>query len=134
LHSRYSRLIKHSLSAKKKSYSPYSKFSVGAALLTKKNKIYTGTNIENASYSLCICAERVVFSKAITEGEKEFKAIAISTGNSVPVYPCGACRQFMYEFCDDLDIIIVYSNEKSVITKLSKLLPEGFNRSDLKKK
>ncbi|MBV6479850.1 MAG: Cytidine deaminase [Ignavibacteria bacterium] len=131
MHSKYSRLIKLSISAKSKSYSPYSKFKVGAALLTAGNKVYTGANIENASFSLCVCAERVVFSKAISEGEKKFKAIAISTGNSKPVFPCGACRQFMYEFCDDLDIIIVNSEKKFVITKLSELLPKGFNRKNL---
>lgn len=134
MHSKYSRLIKLSISAKKKSYSPYSKFKVGAALLTGKNKVYTGANIENASFSLCICAERVVFSKAISEGETNFKAIAISTGNSEPVFPCGACRQFMYEFCDDLDIIIVNSEKSFVTAKLSELLPKGFNKRNLRGK
>ena len=132
LHSKYSRLIKLSISAKKNSYSPYSKFSVGAALLTTGNKIFTGTNIENASYSLCICAERVAFSKAISEGERYFTAIAISSGSKSPAFPCGACRQFMFEFAEDLDIIIVKSEKKFEITKLSDLLPFGFNNKYLK--
>jgi len=127
----YVKLIEHSIAAKKFSYSPYSKFSVGAALLTSNNKIYTGTNIECASYSLSICAERVAFSKAISEGEKKFKAVAITSSKNIFVYPCGACRQFMYEFDKDIDVILVKSKSKFTIIKLSKLLPEGFDKNSL---
>src|SRR4030095_1185717 len=94
VNSKYLELIDHSIKAKKFSYSPYSKFSVGVALLTSKNTIYTGTNVECASYSLSICAERVAFSKAVSEGEKKFIAIAVSSSKDMYVYPCGACRQF----------------------------------------
>lgn len=132
MHPDYSKLAEISIAAKKNSYSPYSKFSVGAALLTAGNKIYTGTNVENASYSLCICAERVAFAKAISEGEKKFVAIAIYTSKKSPAFPCGACRQFMFEFCQDLDVIIVKSKSNFKIKKLSELLPDGFNNKYLK--
>ncbi len=127
----YVKLIEHSIEAKKFSYSPYSKFSVGAALLTSKNKIYTGTNVECASYSLSLCAERVAFSKAISEGEKKFKAVAITSSRNIFVYPCGACRQFMYEFGKDIDVILVKSKNQFTIKKLSNLLPEGFDKNSL---
>lgn len=127
----YNKLIEQSIKAKKNSYSPYSKFSVGAALLTSNNKIFTGANVECASYSLCICAERVAFTKAVSEGEKKFKAIAISSSNNEYVFPCGACRQFMSEFANDLDIIIVKSKKDFLIKKLSVLIPEVFNKKSL---
>ena len=131
MHSKYSELIEHSIKARKFSYSPYSKFSVGAALLTSENKIFTGTNIECASYSLCICAERVAFAKAISEGENNFKAIAISSSSSDYIYPCGACRQFMSEFAEDLDILIIKSKKNFILKKLSELIPEAFNKKSL---
>lgn len=127
----YNKLIEQSIKAKKFSYSPYSEFSVGAALLTYNNKIYTGTNVECASYSLCICAERVAFTKAISEGVKNFKAVAISSSINEYVFPCGACRQFMSEFADELDIIIVKSKNDFLIKKLSELIPEVFNKKSL---
>ncbi|MEO8665294.1 MAG: cytidine deaminase [Ignavibacteria bacterium] len=128
---KYLELIDQSIKAKKFSYSPYSKFSVGAALLTSKNKIYTGTNIECASYSLSICAERVAFSKAVSEGEKKFTAIAVSSSNDIYVYPCGACRQFMNEFGEGLDVIIVRSKKNFIIKKLSELFPGPFDKNSL---
>ncbi|MDF4756131.1 cytidine deaminase, partial [Vibrio parahaemolyticus] len=82
-----------------KAYIPYSKFPVGAALVTKEGKIYTGCNIENASYGLCNCAERTALFKAVSEGDKEFVAIAIVADTKRPVPPCGACRQVMVELC-----------------------------------
>lgn len=132
LHPDYSKLIEYSIKAKKFSYSPYSKFSVGVALLTLNNKIYTGTNVESASFSLSICAERVAFSKAVSEGFKKFKAIAISTSIKEYVYPCGACRQFMNEFGNSIDIIIVKSEKDYIIKKLYELLPGAFDRNSLK--
>lgn len=130
----YIKLIELAIAAKKFSYSPYSKFSVGAALLTTGNKFYTGTNIENAAYSLSICAERVAYTKAVSEGAKKFKAIAITSGINDFVYPCGACRQFMFEFGKDTDIILVKSKNQIIIKKLSELLPEGFDKNSLLKK
>ncbi len=132
MHPLYSELIELSIKAKKHSYSPYSKFSVGAALLTSNNKIYTGTNVESASYSLSICAERVAFTKAVSEGEKKFRAIAISASIKDYIYPCGACRQFMYEFGKDLDVIIIKSKKDFLIKKLADLLPGAFDKRSLK--
>lgn len=129
----YFKLIEHSIAAKKNSYSPYSKFSVGAAVLSLNNKIYTGTNVECASYSLTICAERVAFSKAISEGEKKFKAVAITSSKNIFIFPCGACRQFMYEFGNDIDVILVKSKNQFTIRKLLELLPEGFDKNFLLK-
>jgi len=129
----YAKLIELSILTKQFSYSPYSKFSVGAALLTANNKIYTGTNIECASYSLTICAERVAFSKAISEGEKKFKAVAITSSKNIFVYPCGACRQFMYEFGNDIDVILVKTKKQFIIKKLNELLPDVFDKNTLLK-
>ena len=118
--------------AKQKSYSPYSKFKVGAALLTKDGKIYVGANIENSSYPLTVCAERVAFFKAISEGEKEFEKIAISGSSDNFCFPCGACRQVMSEFCAG-DFKILCAGEEEVKTfTLSELLPERFGPEVLK--
>ncbi|HMS66447.1 MAG TPA: cytidine deaminase [Ignavibacteria bacterium] len=127
-----SQIIELSIISRKYSYSPYSNFAVGAALLTSGNKIFTGTNIECASFSLCICAERVAFTKALSEGVKKFKAIAISSSNkNIYTYPCGACRQFMYEFEKDLQIVIVKSRSDVLIVKLSELIPGAFDKNSL---
>ncbi len=131
MHSDYLSLIKKSLAARKLSYSPYSKFKVGAALLASSGKVYTGANIESASYSLTLCAERVVFAKALSEGERSFKAIAISVSTKELVFPCGACRQFMYEFAQDIDIIIASSEKVYKVMKLRDLLPEAFERHSI---
>ncbi|CAN5652524.1 cytidine deaminase [soil metagenome] len=121
-----SELVRAAIEAKNSSYSPYSKFRVGAALLTKDNKIYKGANIENASYSLCICAERVAFVKALTEGSKEFSKIAIATDDNDFATPCGSCRQFMSEFTDDLEVILVVNENLTRSYKLSELFPNSF--------
>lgn len=131
MHPEYLALVDQSLKARKRSYSPYSRFKVGASLLAGSGKIYTGSNIESASYSLTLCAERVVFAKAISDGEKLFKAIAVSVSTNELVYPCGACRQFMFEFAKDLDIIVVKSSSEYVLTKLRDLLPEAFERKSI---
>ena len=85
-------------------YAPYSRFKVGAALLTKSGEVFTGVNVENSSFGATICAERTAFVKAISEGHREFDAIAVISSDG-EVYPCGICRQFMFEFGDDLKII-----------------------------
>ena len=116
----------------KRSYAPYSNFKVGAALRGKSGKVYTGCNVENAAYSPSICAERVAFAKAVSEGEREFKAICIAGGPdgviSDPCYPCGVCRQVMAEFCDpdDFEIIMVNETDTVEIYTLRELLPKGF--------
>ena len=109
-----------------KSYAPFSKFRVGAALLTKDGKLYTGCNVENSSYGGTICAERTAFVKAVSEGELQFEKIAIASSGG-EAWPCGICRQFMKEFCDDDFVIITGNDADSIrIYTLAELLPEGF--------
>ncbi|MFZ5352874.1 MAG: cytidine deaminase [Bacillota bacterium] len=118
-------LVNKAKEAMQNAYVKYSNFKVGAALLTKSGRIYTGCNIENSSYGATICAERVAFSKAISEGETEFEAIAIVGSSGDYTYPCGICRQFMSEF--GLDIKLVFENGKDIKTyRLRELLPEAF--------
>jgi len=109
-----------------KAYAPYSGFTVGAALLTTDGKIFTGVNVENASYGATICAERTAFVKAISEGERNFEAIAIVSGEG-KAWPCGICRQFMLEFVeDDFNIITGDSIEALEMRTMKELLPEAF--------
>lgn len=125
-------LIKKALDARNFAYVPYSGYTVGAALLTEKGKVYTGCNIENAAYGPTNCGERTAFFKAISEGERDFKAIAICGGkkDKMPesyAYPCGVCRQVMKEFCkDDFQIIVAKSLEEYEVYTLAELLPHGF--------
>ena len=125
-------LIRHAMLARENSYVPYSSFAVGAALLTASGRVYSGCNIESASYSPTCCAERTAFFKAVSEGERKFSAIAIvgapkgSTPDS-PCYPCGVCRQVMSEFCDDSFKIILCAGESEIEElTLSELLPKRF--------
>ncbi|MBS1493752.1 MAG: cytidine deaminase [Bacteroidetes bacterium] len=122
----YTELIEEALKVRKYSYSPYSNFKVGAAVLASSGKIYTGTNIENASFPATICAERVAFTKALSEGEKDLRAIAITSSYDEFVFPCGVCRQFMVEFNPQLTVILALSAEKYEIHKLKDLLPYSF--------
>ena len=125
-------LIKLSFEAQKFSYSPYSNFKVGASLLCKDGTIFVGTNIENASYPAGICAERVAFSKAISEGHNQFEAICITCTNpETYAYPCGICRQFMSEFNTDLKIIIARTEKDYRIHTLDRLIPHNFNKDSL---
>ena len=125
--------------ARSRSYCVYSDFAVGAALLTEEGKVYQGCNIENASYPAGICAERTAFCKAISEGERNFKAIAIAGGpkGSKPdnAYPCGICRQFMNEFVsgDSFDILIVHEDLSYDQIKFSDILPFAFDPANLNK-
>ncbi len=130
-------LVSYAILAREKSYSPYSGFSVGAALMTKNGKIYTGANIESSSYTPTICAERVAFFTAVHAGESEFSAIAVvggKCGENISDFcsPCGVCRQVMAEFCDK-DFKIILSNGKTEKTfTLGELLPESFGKENLK--
>lgn len=116
-------------------YTPYSHYNVGAAVLTKSGKVYTGCNIENAAFTPSICAERVAISKAVSEGEKIFKAIAIvgGKGDSISEFcaPCGVCRQVMAEFCDESFKIILTNGKENRIYTLEELLPLSFTKTDL---
>ncbi|HDR7888426.1 TPA: cytidine deaminase [Bacillus toyonensis] len=116
-----------------KAYIPYSKFPVGAALVTKEGKIYTGCNIENASYGLCNCAERTAIFKAVSEGERDFSYLVITGETDGPISPCGACRQVIAEFCDPKMRVLltnVKGDEKEVTVE--QLLPGAFIIDDLK--
>lgn len=113
--------------SRENSYSPYSNFSVGAAILTDDGKVYTGANIENASYGASVCAERVAIYKAVSSGSKRISAIAISAERG-EAYPCGICRQVMSEFTggEDIDIFVDKGDGEISKFKLSKLLPNAF--------
>lgn len=131
-------LIEQALRAREFSYSPYSGYRVGAALMTAEGKVYTGCNIENAAYTPTNCAERTAFFKAVSEGQKSFRAIAIVGGPADgPItqyaYPCGVCRQVMMEFCDPqtFDVITAKTKKEYRVKKLQELLPDGFGPSNL---
>jgi len=127
----YEKIIDSAIKAKKQSYSPFSKFKVGVALLTKDGNVYTGGNVESSSFSLTVCAEKAAAVKAINNKDMVFKAIAIATNSGDFEFPCGACRQFLSEFSDNMDIILVKSKIEYRIFKLQNLLPHKFK---LKKK
>lgn len=123
----YNLLMDKAKEASKRSYSPFSKFAVGASVLTKEGNIYSGCNIENSSFGMTICAERCAIFKAVSEGDKEILAVAIYSPNEDDCYPCGACRQVMYEFQGETEIeIITEEKGKLNIKKLSDFLPYGF--------
>ncbi len=125
----YEELMEKAVEASKNSYSPYSKFAVGACVITDSGKIYTGCNFENSSFGMTICAERNAIGSAVADGERKIKAVAIYSPNQDNCAPCGACRQVIHEFCDndaDVDIILKNKDELRVIT-LASLLPESFN-------
>ncbi len=133
-----SELITLALDARKMSYSPYSDFAVGAALLCADGTVYTGCNIENSAFSPTNCAERTAFFKAVSEGECDFLKIAVVGGKkdeSMPLNycpPCGVCRQVMKEFCSrDFEIIMAKSPEEFKIMTLSQLLPESFDKREV---
>lgn len=131
-------LIKEALAAREKSYSPYSGFAVGAALLAKDGTVYRGCNIENAAYTPTNCAERTAFFKAVSEGVTDFEKIAIVGGQKDrPIndyaYPCGVCRQVMREFCnpDTFEVITAINEETYKKKLLSDILPDGFGPENL---
>jgi len=120
------KLVQEAKKARGNAYAPYSKFKVGAALLSKKDKVYTGANVENSSYGLSMCAERVAWFGAVSSGEKEFSKLAIVADTKEPVTPCGACRQILLEFCDDLEIISATIKGKVKRYTLKELYPFPF--------
>ena len=124
-------LLKFAKKAAKNSHSPYSKFPVGAAILTTSGKVYTGCNIESSSYGLTTCAERIAIYKAISEGEKDFKALAVTSEKKAYCPPCGACRQVLWDLAKDIDVILGLENDECEIVKLSQLLPKAFDEGFL---
>lgn len=126
-------LINCALLAREKAYAPYSKFKVGAAVLGRSGRIYSGCNIENASYGLSNCAERTAIFNAITEGETGIAAIAVAADTPEPVSPCGACRQVMAEFNIEKIILVNLQGRQRIYT-VEDLLPYSFNKSDFEKR
>ena len=126
-------LLRLAAEARGHSYSPYSHYAVGAALLTKDGTVYHGCNIESASYTPTICAERTAFFKAVFDGQRAFEAIAIIGSGETPAYPCGVCRQVMAEFCDDEFTVITSNRDFSTVTteRLGDMLPHAFRPRDL---
>ena len=125
-------LVELARQARKRAYAPYSRFPVGAALLGRSGRVYTGCNVENASYPLCICAERTAIAKAVSEGEQEFLAIAVITATGAT--PCGACRQVLREFGGpegDLKVIVADTAGRIRTFTIAELLPEGFTPDQL---
>ncbi|GFY64475.1 cytidine deaminase [Trichonephila inaurata madagascariensis] len=127
-------LLKRAKTALSNSYCPYSKFSVAATLLTEDGRIFTGVNVENASYGLTICAERSAICTAVSEGCQKFKAIVIVTGSGDEcIGPCGACRQFLAEFGTDWDVYFTRKDGSYVKCKVAELLPLAFVPESLQK-
>jgi cytidine deaminase len=122
------RLVTAAMKARLRAVAPYSKFRVGAALLAKSGKIYSGANVESASYGLTCCAERIALFKALTEGEREFQAMAIVAPMAEGAMPCGACRQLLAEYASDALVFIADSRRPGVIREfeVNKLLPGAF--------
>jgi cytidine deaminase len=120
-------LIREATLARENAVAPFSKYKVGAALLTADGKVYRGCNVENCTFGLTVCAERVALLSALAAGERSFTAIAVVTQSDEPGTPCGPCRQLMWEYCGDIDITLANLGDKRVKYKLSTLFPHPFN-------
>ncbi len=129
----YKELIKKARIAQEKAYVPYSNFPVGAALITKSGKIYTGCNIECASYGATNCAERTAIFKAVSEGEKDIEAIAVVGARDDYTFPCGICRQVIVEYGKQIKLIIAKSEDDYKLFTIEDLLPHSFSPEDLQK-
>jgi cytidine deaminase len=124
-------LITAAKQARENAHAPFSNFRVGAALHATSGRVYTGCNVENATYGLTVCAERVAIFKAISEGERNFDAIAVVADTDDLTPPCGACRQIIWEFCGDVPVILSNLAGKTEVDQMSKLLPKPFDSSFL---
>lgn len=122
----YSVLADRAFAAKEEAYVPYSRFRVGAAVLLSDGHIFTGSNIENASYGLTVCAERIAVFKAVSEGRKDITAVAVAGDTEEYIVPCGACRQVIREFGRNIDIVMCNKNREYEVRKLEELLPQSF--------
>lgn len=129
----YEALVTAARAARDKAFAPYSHFRVGAALETPEGVIITGCNVENASYGLTICAERVAVVKALSEGYRAFTRLAVVTDTEAPTSPCGACRQVLWEFAPDLEVILANLHRVTIVTDLRTLLPLAFNSQLLRR-
>lgn len=126
------KLIDEAKKVRENTYTPYSNFRVGAAVLTEDNRIFTGCNIENSSYGLSICAERVAIFNAISSGCKKVTKLAVVTDTEPPASPCGACRQVIFEFGDDVEIIMANLKGEIKIMKIDELLKDGFKLNSVR--
>lgn len=129
--SQYDALIAAAAKARENAHAKFSNFKVGAALRTPSGKIYLGCNIENATYGLTLCAERVAIFKAVSEGERKFDAIAVVADTDTLTSPCGACRQIIWEFCGDIPVVLSNLQGKTEATRMSQLFPKPFDSSNL---
>lgn len=127
----YKSLSKRALAARKFSYSPYSHFRVGAALLTTTGKVFTGCNVENSSYGLTICAERTALFKAISEGHRKFRAIAVASDEDGFTPPCGACRQVIMDLAGNIDVVLAKKDGQTQVVRMNDLLPHAFTKKNL---
>lgn len=127
----YDALLAVARTARENAVAPFSNFRVGAALRAKSGRVYSGCNVENASYGLTMCAERVAIFKALSEGERGFDAIAVVTDADKLTPPCGACRQIIWEFCGDAEVILGNLKGKTEVHRMSALLPHPFDASNL---
>lgn len=129
----YAKLISAAIKARELAYAPYSEFKVGAAVITEENQIYSGCNIENVSYGATNCAERTAIFKAVSEGHRKIKAVAVIGDTEGYTFPCGICRQVINEFAADknIDIIIIKNENEYLIKTLEELLPGAFSSKDL---
>jgi cytidine deaminase len=124
-------LLAAALAARQNAHAPYSRFLVGAALEDVRGRIHTGCNVENATYGLTMCAERVAVFKAMSEGAREFRRIAVAADTETLTPPCGACRQILWEFCGDIEITLVNPRGRSETLHLKDLFPRAFDASFL---
>jgi cytidine deaminase len=124
-------LLDAALAARANAFAPYSKFQVGAALEDSSGRIHTGCNVENATYGLTMCAERVAVFKAISEGARKFRRVAVAADTDVLTPPCGACRQILWEFCGDIEIVLANPRGKTETYRLKDLFPKPFDASYL---
>jgi cytidine deaminase len=124
-------LTEAALMARENAFAPFSKFMVGAALEDSDGRIHTGCNVENATYGLTMCAERVAVFKAISEGARKFRRVAVAADTDSPTPPCGACRQILWEFCGDIEIVLVNPRGKTETHRLKDLFPKPFDVSYL---
>jgi cytidine deaminase len=122
-------LVDAALAARANAFAPFSKFQVGAAIEDADGRIHTGCNVENATYGLTICAERVAVFKAISEGVRSFRRVAVAADTDVLTPPCGACRQILWEFCGDVEIVLANPRGKSESYQLKELFPKPFDVS-----
>lgn len=128
----YGKLIKYAVTAKRNASAPYSGFAVGAALLSKSGRVFTGSNVESSSFGLSMCAERVALFKALSEGDRDFVAIAIASDATKPCPPCGACRQLLWDYAPNLMVLIASAENSFKQLSLRELLPEPFDAGFLK--